>query len=80
MLPLSFVAQKNERNDITMIAKSCGITTSEYLRLWALNYQPKQALSEEEIEKIQAANDCKVSILRFAGTVAEYTKDVSREN
>lgn len=71
---------KEERYKITKKAKECGITTSEYLRFRALNYEPKKALSEDEIEKIQAANDCKTSILRFAGAVEEYTKDVSKEN
>lgn len=71
---------QKEKNEISQKAKICGITTSEYLRFRALNYEPKKALSEEEIEKIQAANDCKTSILRFAGAVEEYTKDVSKEN
>lgn len=71
---------QKEKNEISQKAKMCGITTSEFLRFRALNYEPKKALSEDEIEKIQAANDCKTSILRFAGAVEEYTKDVSKEN
>ena len=69
---------QKEKNEISQKAKMCGITTSEFLRFRALNYEPKKALSEDEIEKIQAANDCKTSILRFAGAVEEYTKDVSK--
>ena len=71
---------QKEKNEISQKAKMCGITTSEFLRFRALNYEPKKALSEDEIEKIQAANDCKTSILRFAGAVEQYTKDVSKEN
>ena len=68
------VAEK-EYFQATELAKTCGLSISDYIRRTALGQHPRQRLSEREIEALCSLADARGDLIRNAAAVKSIQAD-----
>lgn len=59
----------------TELAKTCGLSISDYIRRTALGQHPRQRLSEREIEALCSLTDARGDLIRIAAAVKSIQAD-----
>ena len=59
----------------TELAKTCGLSISDYIRRTALGQHPRQRLSEREIEALCSLTDARGDLIRIAAAVKSIQVD-----
>lgn len=59
----------------TELAKTCGLSISDYIRRTALGQHPRQRLSEREIEALCSLADARGDLIRIAAAVKSIQAD-----
>ena len=58
-----------------LLAKTCGLSISDYIRRTALGQHPRQRLSEREIEALCSLADARGDLIRIAAAVKSIQAD-----
>lgn len=57
------------------LAKTCGLSMSDYVRRTALGQHPRQRLSDREVEALCSLTDARGDLIRIAATVKSIQAD-----
>ena len=66
---------KQEYTQAAELAKSCGLSMSNYARRTALGQHPRQRLSEREVEALCSLTDARGDLIRIAAAVKSIQAD-----
>ena len=69
------IIRRNLRLEATELAKTCGLSISDYIRRTALGQHPRQRLSEREIEALCSLADARGDLIRIAAAVKSIQAD-----
>lgn len=74
-LRLEARATEQEYTQAAELAKSCGLSMSDYIRRTALGQRPRQRLSEREVEALCSLTDARGDLIRIAAAVKSIQAD-----
>ena len=60
---------EQEFAQIKNIADRCGMTRSDFIRARALNYKPRQRLSDTELDGLRQLAACRTDMVNFANAL-----------
>lgn len=60
---------ERELSQILDTARRCGMTRSDFIRARALNYRPRQRLSDAEVEGLRQLAACRTDMVNFANAL-----------
>ena len=66
---------KQEYTQAAELAKTCGLSMSDYVRRTALGQHPRQRLSEREVEALCSLTDARGDLIRIAAAVKSIQAD-----
>ena len=66
---------KQEYTQAAELAKTCGLSMSEYVRRTALGQHPRQRLSDHEVEALCSLTDARGDLIRIAAAVKSIQAD-----
>lgn len=66
---------EKEYTQATELAKTCGLTLSNYVRRTALGHHPRQRLSDREVEALCSLIDARGDLIRIAAAVKSIQAD-----
>ena len=69
ILRLEARVTKQEYTQAAELAKTCGLSMSNYVRRTALGQHPRQRLSEREVEALCSLTDARGDLIRIAAAV-----------
>ena len=69
ILRLEARVTKQEYTQAAELAKTCGLSMSNYVRRTALGQHPRQRLSEREVEALCSLTDARGGLIRIAAAV-----------
>ena len=75
ILRLEARVTKQEYTQAAELAKSCGLSMSNYVRRTALGQHPRQRLSEREVEALCSLTDARGDLIRIAAAVKSIQAD-----
>ena len=60
---------EQELSQILDTARQCGMTSSDFIRTRALNYRPRQRLSDTEVDGLRQLAACRTDMVNFANAL-----------
>ena len=75
ILRLEARVTKQEYTQAAELAKTCGLSMSNYVRRTALGQHPRQRLSEREVEALYSLTDARGDLIRIAAAVKSIQAD-----
>ena len=66
---------EKEYAQVAELAKTCGLTLSNYVRRTALGQHPRQRLSDREVEALCSLTDARGDLIRIAAAVKSIQAD-----
>lgn len=75
ILRLEARVTKQEYTQAAELAKTCGLSMSNYVRRTALGQHPRQRLSEREVEALCSLTDARGDLIRVAAAVKSIQAD-----
>lgn len=66
---------EQEYTQATELAKTCGLSISDYVRRTALGQHPRQRLTEREVEALCSLTDARGDLIRIAASVKSIQAD-----
>ena len=75
ILRLEARVTKQEYTQAAELAKTCGLSMSNYVRRTALGQHPRQRLSEREVEALCSLTDARGDLIRIAAAVKSIQAD-----
>ncbi len=60
---------EQELSQIKSTAEQCGMTRSDFIRARALNYRPRQRLSNDELSGLKQLAACRTDMVNFANAL-----------
>lgn len=66
---------EQEYTQAAELAKTCGLSMSDYVRRTALGQHPRQRLSEREVEALCCLTDARGDLIRIAAAVKSIQAD-----